>query len=262
MPESITLADGRTLCFARYGAAAGKPVLYLHGAGSSRLEGGFYEQAARAAGVQIIATDRPGCGGSSPASGRTFSSYALDLRELADQLRIGRFVVAGMSNGGAYAMAAAARLPDRVTAAIPINSSTPMHDPAARRASPLIVRLTYALTPHAAAYTRRSVRRFANSGDDLRHRSARESLRQPDSGYLEQELRLVTADWGFDHTAIAQPVEIFTGDRDAGYRYACMWAERLPVGRLHVFPGGHRDFAALEARERIVAAMASAPRFY
>src|SRR5262245_45477427 len=124
-PESITLSDGRTLCFERFGATDGRPVLYLHGAGSSRLEGEIYDQEAAAHGGQIIATDRPGCGGSSPAPGRTFVSCALDVRELADALGIERFVVAGMSNGGVYAMAAAARLPERVSTTIPINSSTP-----------------------------------------------------------------------------------------------------------------------------------------
>ncbi len=259
--ESITLAGGRTLCFARYGATDGRPVIYLHGAGSSRIEGELYDQQARAAGIQIIATDRPGCGGSSPDPGRTFLGYALDLQELADKLGIERFVVAGMSNGGVYAMAAAARLPDRVTTAIPINASTPLHDPVARQATPLGIRLSYALVRHAAAVTLWSMKRFANSAktDDLVRRSAREVLRQPDSGYLAQEIRLASADWDFDHTAVAQPVEIFTGDRDPGYHYARIWAERLPAGRLHVFPGGHGDFAAPEACERIVATMASAP---
>jgi pimeloyl-ACP methyl ester carboxylesterase len=259
--ESISLADGRTLCFARFGATAGRPVIYLHGAGSSRIEGELYDQQARAAGVQLIAPDRPGCGGSSPAPGRTIPGYALDLREMADSLEIKRFVVAGMSNGGMYAMAAAAQLPDRVTAAIPINASTPLHDPVARQATPPGVRLTYALIGHAVPLTLWTLKRYANSprADDRARRSALEVLRQPSAGYLAQEVRLASADWGFDHTAVAQPVEIFTGDRDPGHRYARVWAERLPAGRLHVFPGGHGDFEAPEALARIIAAMAAAP---
>ncbi len=259
--QSITLADGRGLCFARHGRADGRPVIYLHGAGSSRIEGELYDQQADAAGVQIIATDRPGCGGSSPAPGRSFASYALDLQELAAALGIGRFVVAGMSNGGVYAMAAAAGLPDRVTTAVLINTSTPLHDAVAHRATPMGVRLTYALVRRAVPLTQWSLKGFANSAkaDDLVRRSAREVLRQPDSGYLAEEIRLASADWGFDHTAVAQPVEIFTGDRDPGYRYARIWAERLPAGRLHVFAGGHGGFQAPQARERIVAAMAAAP---
>jgi pimeloyl-ACP methyl ester carboxylesterase len=259
--ETITLADGRTLCFARWGANDGRPVIYFHGAGSSRIEGEIYDKEARAAGVQIIATDRPGCGGSSPAPGRTFLSYADDVAELADALGIERFVAAGMSNGGVYTMAIATRLAERVTAAIPINSSTPLHDPIAHRATPFGVHLSYALIRFAGPLTLWSLRRLANSPKthDLVRRSAQEVLRQPNSGYLDEEVGLASADWGFDHAAIAQPAEIFTGDRDAGYRYARIWAERLPAGRLHVYSGGHGGFADPEPRGQIVAAMAAAP---
>lgn len=264
--ESITLKDGRTLCFARYGAPGGRPVLYLHGAGSSRLEGGHYDERARSAGIQIIATDRPGCGGSSPDPRRrhssyTYSSYADDLRELADALGIARFVVAGMSNGGAYAMAAAAHLRDRVTAAIPINATTPVHDPIARRASTLATRLAYVLMRFTPFLAQRGVRRFAGSGNQLAHRSARESLHQRNSGYIAQEVRLASRDWGFDHASIIQPVHIFSGEQDAGHGYAPIWARRLPAGRLHVIAGGHGDFGAPAAVEQIVKVMASASDF-
>jgi pimeloyl-ACP methyl ester carboxylesterase len=261
--ETITLKDGRTLCFARYGASGGKPVIYLHGAGRSRIDGEHYDVEARAAGVEIIATDRPGCGGSSPKPDRTFLSYALDLQELADQLGVARFVVAGMSSGGAYAMAAAVRLRDRVTAAIPINSATPMHDPVARKVSPLTVRWAYRMMSHRwmIQQARRSGERIVNSPDtNERVRLAMlECQRQNESGYIEQEIRLSSSPWGFDHTAIAQPVEIFTGDRDGGFRYAPFWAKALPAGRVHVFSGGHDDYTAPDVIARIVAAMAAAP---
>lgn len=261
--ESIALADGRMLAFARYGARGGKPVLYLHGAGSSRIDGEHYDEAARAAGVEIIATDRPGCGGSSPdprraRPGYTYSSYADDLRELADALGLRRFVVAGQSNGGAFAMAAAARLGERVIAVIPINATTPVHDPIARRATAWAARLAYFLMRFDRSIAERGVRRFAASGDGMLQRAARESLRQPGSGYLRQEVRLASHHWGFDHAAIAQPVEIFSGVQDANHGYAPIWAKRLPAGRLHVIPGGHADYGAPESAARIVAAMAGA----
>jgi hypothetical protein len=82
-------------------------------------------------------------------------------------------------------------------------------------------------------------------------------LRQPDSGYIAQEVRLASRDWGFDHVAVKQPVEIFSGEKDPGHGYAPIWAKRLPRGRLHVIPGGHGDFGA--SAQKIVAAMAAAP---
>jgi pimeloyl-ACP methyl ester carboxylesterase len=260
--ETITLADGRALCYARYGAPGGKPVIYLCGGGMSRIDGEHFDAEARKSGVEIIATDRPGCGGSSPDPDRTFLSYANDLKQLADQLGIPRFVVAGMSNGGAYAMAAAAHLPDRVSAVIPINSSTPVSDPAARKVSPLIVRLGY------TAMKCDGVARFAKSSrdriikapdtDSRVRRAMSEADAQPASGYIKQEMRLAASAWGFDHTAVAQPVDIFTGDRDGGFRYAPVWATKLRSGRVHVFAGGHGDYTAPDVVARIVKVMAAA----
>lgn len=262
--ESITLSDGRTLCFARYGASGGKPVLYLHGAGSSRLDGEHYAAFARDAGVEVIATDRPGCGLSSPDPRRdrpdyTYTSYADDLRQLADALGIRHFVVAGMSNGGAYAMAAAAALNDRVTAAMPINSTTPVQDPEAWRVSSFAARLAYRVMPWTTCLLRTSVKRSADAGDGILQRAARECLRGPDPGYLAQEVRMIWRDWGFDPIAVTQPVEIFSGEQDAGHAFAPAWARRLPNARLHVIPGGHGDYGAPASARKIVAAMAAAP---
>lgn len=258
--ETIALDDGRALCFARYGARGGKPVISLHGAGSSRIEAEVYDEAARAAGLEIFAPDRPGCGGSSPPPVRSYLEYAPDLQQLADQLGLRRFVVAGMSNGGAYALAAATRLGDRVVSAVLINSVTPIRDPDARRVSGFSVRLAYGLMKFrwmVRFALKNNLRAIASplTGDWLR-RNLLESLRQPDVGYYEEEMRIASSDWGFDHTAIQQPVEFVTGDRDGNFNFAPIWARRLPRARSHVFPGGHPDFATPVAVDKIIAAMA------
>jgi pimeloyl-ACP methyl ester carboxylesterase len=41
--------------------------------------------------------------------------WGSDMRELADALGLGEFVVAGHSGGGPHALAVAAKMPDRVT---------------------------------------------------------------------------------------------------------------------------------------------------
>jgi pimeloyl-ACP methyl ester carboxylesterase len=48
----------------------------------------YFDDTARSPGLRIIGVDRPGCGGSSPQPSFTFLSYATDLREVQDQLRI------------------------------------------------------------------------------------------------------------------------------------------------------------------------------
>ena len=67
----LTLPDGRTLAYAEFGAADGRPVQYCHGSPSSRLEPllvGNDEWARQ--GLRLIAADRPGWAArrSSPAA--------------------------------------------------------------------------------------------------------------------------------------------------------------------------------------------------
>src|SRR5581483_1157650 len=95
-------------------------------------------------------------------------------------------------------------LRDRVTAAIPINSSTPLHDPAARRVTPLVIQGSYALMRYAPRIGLRWAIRNMRKAEGPLRASIREALRQPDSPYLAQELALASHRWDFDHTAIAQ----------------------------------------------------------
>jgi pimeloyl-ACP methyl ester carboxylesterase len=51
--------------------------------------------------VHIVALDRPGYGESDPDPKRTVKSLALDIEELADELKLGhKFYVVGYSMGG------------------------------------------------------------------------------------------------------------------------------------------------------------------
>merc|ERR1712113_553536 len=83
-------------------------------------------------GVRIIAVDRPGYGDSSdPPQGYTYLKFVDDLVELADELKLRKFCVAGHSSGGPYALAASAMLPDRVVACAAISSDAPYVHPKA-----------------------------------------------------------------------------------------------------------------------------------
>ena len=74
------------------------------------------DEAARRAGVRLVAANRPGYGRSDPhESGHL--SVADDTSFVASLLGVERFAVLGMSVGGPYALACAARHPDRLTAA-------------------------------------------------------------------------------------------------------------------------------------------------
>jgi pimeloyl-ACP methyl ester carboxylesterase len=127
--ETITLSDGRVLGFAEYGDPAGMPVFAFHGTPGSRLMLRAGDGKAKAAGVRLIAPERPGFAFSTFQPNRTLVGWTRDVEALADHLRVGRFAVAGISGGGPYAAACAALLPKRVTAAALISPVGPMCGP-------------------------------------------------------------------------------------------------------------------------------------
>ncbi|HKT03671.1 MAG TPA: alpha/beta hydrolase [Rugosimonospora sp.] len=115
--EPLLLRDGRRLGYAEYGQPGGDVFFYFHGHPGSRLEAGFSEAAAVAAGVRVVALDRPGYGLSDFQPGRSIVDWPDDVVQAADLLGVDRFAVVGSSGGGPYALACAYRLPDRVVRA-------------------------------------------------------------------------------------------------------------------------------------------------
>jgi pimeloyl-ACP methyl ester carboxylesterase len=126
MDSSMRLADGRTLSFGDVGASDGLPIFYFHGAPGGRLDVAWMDDAFVAAGVRVVAADRPGYGGSSPSPRRSMSDWPRDVAALADHLSIDRFAVMGLSSGGPYVAACAAVLGDRVIAAALVAGVTDM----------------------------------------------------------------------------------------------------------------------------------------
>lgn len=112
--RSITLADGRSLRFDDAGDPAGAPVLYVHGSPDSRRARHPDDSIAARLGLRLVAVDRPGAGLSSPDPAGTLGSFADDVVALADRLEIDGWRPLGWSAGGPFALAVAARHPDRV----------------------------------------------------------------------------------------------------------------------------------------------------
>lgn len=111
MPREGRIQVGsRTLAYLEAGDPQGSLVLHNHGGPSSRLEAMLFDAAARAHGLRFVGVDRPGIGASDPHPGRSFESWTADLLCLADALGHQRFAVTGWSEGGPWAMAAAAYL--------------------------------------------------------------------------------------------------------------------------------------------------------
>jgi len=105
---SVTTPDGRRLAYLEVGDPNGPLVLHNHGGPGSRLEVRLLAGAAAKNGVRLVGVDRPGQGRSSPQKVRSYSGWAEDLVTVADALQAQEFGVTGWSEGGPWALAAAA----------------------------------------------------------------------------------------------------------------------------------------------------------
>jgi len=115
--DVVRLPDGRGIGYAEYGVPDGQACFYFHGHPGSRLEARFAESAAAAAGVRLVALDRPGYGRSDFVEGRSILDWPDDVARVADAKGIARFLVVGGSGGGPYALACAYKMPERVVRA-------------------------------------------------------------------------------------------------------------------------------------------------
>lgn len=108
--QTVRTGDGRRLTYVEVGDHNGPLVIHNHGGPSSRLEACLFEAAASTHRLRLVCVDRPGMGGSSPQQNRTYRGWADDLTAVADALGHYEFGVTGWSEGGPWALAAAAYL--------------------------------------------------------------------------------------------------------------------------------------------------------
>jgi pimeloyl-ACP methyl ester carboxylesterase len=115
--HSVTTADGRRLTVHEAGNPGGVPMLVQNGTPGSGVFLEAHVRDAEEKGIRLLSYDRPGYGGSSRHQGRSVADCAADIAAICDALGIGRFCTWGISGGGPHALATAALLPDRVSAA-------------------------------------------------------------------------------------------------------------------------------------------------
>jgi pimeloyl-ACP methyl ester carboxylesterase len=129
----VELPDGRQVALDDRGDPEGMPVLYVHGTPDSRLARHPDDSLATAAGVRLLAADRPGIGHSDPDPTATPTSVADDLASLLDHLGIERAAVVSWSTGAIHALAFAGVHPHRcrrVVLAAPLVPADAYDDPA------------------------------------------------------------------------------------------------------------------------------------
>jgi pimeloyl-ACP methyl ester carboxylesterase len=234
LEAEVELRDGRRLTYSAAGLAAGRPVLYLHGAiGSPRWRSPALDAAIEALGARFVVVNRPGFGGSDPLPGRTVAGFAQDVEELADRLGWGRFSVVGVSAGAPYALACAWALGDRLAGTTMVSPFAP---PSAEAG---IHRLRYSV-PLAAFGA--PVLGPALAGATLRALGLRRAT--PPRSMIEDYL-VCSRPWGFDPADVAVPVGLWHArhDRLVPPSHARRLAASLPDCTVSVEPrGGHFFF--------------------
>jgi pimeloyl-ACP methyl ester carboxylesterase len=181
----ITLSDGRDIAFSEIGDTSGSIIFYFHGAPTSRLSLVPWEMEFANRGLRVVSPDRPGYGGSSPQPGRTMSDWPTDVARLADALGIDRFIVAGYSSGGPYAVACAVLLPKRVSGVVVLAGVTDMAWPEAWDGY-FEVEIDMMRMPDEQSVTARCEELFGADGSGLLRSSGLE-LPEPDTALLSDE---------------------------------------------------------------------------
>ena len=125
MAQREVRTGDRTLTVYDEGDPSGPAVLVHHGTPGAGPPYAEWVQDASARGLRFVAYDRPGYGSSTPAPGRTIADAAQDAAAIMDALGVREFATWGVSGGGPHALACAALLGDRVTAACTIGGVAP-----------------------------------------------------------------------------------------------------------------------------------------
>lgn len=268
-PRRVHVSERTDVGVYEYGDADGYPVLVFHGVPACGAGFTWADEPARARGLRLIAPDRPGVGWSTPAKDWHVGDYPKMTAALADALAITRFAVWGYSGGGPYAVAVAARLPDRVTALavaagmgeVGAWASVDDFEKTDRQLltlsahHPLLARLILGTTGRLARLSPKSaMKSFAKQVSDA-DRRVLGSLGEPaeamalftqaflnGSRGVVDDYRAVGAPWGVDLGATTAPTRIFQGSDDTMVpaRHADELARRIPGSELVTWPGeGH-----------------------
>jgi pimeloyl-ACP methyl ester carboxylesterase len=268
------------------------PALVFHsGTPSAAIPFAPLLDAAGAAGLRLVTWSRPGYGGSTPSPGRTVADVAADTAAVLDALGIDRFRTLGWSGGGPHALACAALLPGRCTAAATLAGIAPYPadglDWPAGMGEENVEEFSLALEgeealslwleEQAAGLAGVTADEVADSlgglvspvdvasltGTFAEYLAAafRRSVSTGIAGWRDDDLAFVRH-WGFDVADIAVPVAVWQGDSDLMVPPAHgRWlADRIPGARDHLHPGEGHLSLAVGAMDRIVAELADLGR--
>ncbi|HJW90690.1 MAG TPA: alpha/beta hydrolase [Anaerolineales bacterium] len=279
--QRIKLPDGRNLGYDEYGPPEGKPLLYFHGAPSSRLEWPIFSSQALAQklNLRVIVPDRPGIGLSDYQEGRRIRDWPKDVTALADSLGLERFAMLSYSMGGPYGIATAAAMPKRLTKVGILSGPGPFDQPGLTDGIPEASLRYFEWTRRRPWLARLMLRMFglmARFAGDKMVANAMAALPEPDrramadtekqQGFLKmlqeatrqgprgawKDTLLLISPWDFRPQDISLPVQLWHGEADtnAPPAMARFVAAAIPDSRLQLYPGeGHLSLFVKHAKE-------------
>jgi pimeloyl-ACP methyl ester carboxylesterase len=263
--QIITLKDGRKLGFNEYGDRQGKPVFFFHGWPSSRLHAARFETAAKKLHIRLISIDRPGFGLSDPKPNRTLLDFPDDIKELADNLVIKKFSVIGVSGGAPYAVVCAYKLAKNLEKVGVVVGLAPPYIkgicegmaflnrlgwenyrrfPFLAKLSAYLGYLEVKLLPTNLSSLLVGKPDKAMSDNQFRAEVKRSRTETYKQGYrgASTDLKVYSADWGFNLKKIAVPVFLWYGDADknVSLKMAEYYYKNIPNSQLTIYQGeGH-----------------------
>jgi pimeloyl-ACP methyl ester carboxylesterase len=230
---TLRLRDGRQLGFAQWGDPIGRPILFMHGFGASRLARHPADDLTAELGVRLVTIDRPGIGLSDAQPRRRVAMWAADVAQLADHLGIADFGILGWSAGGPHALACAALLGDRITRVGLVSSAAPLSGAGAARYLTPRWRLTAWLARNASWTLGLALRGIARAFERDPVAAAPQSISQ-----MTSEDRALMADPDVLAMVTAAAVEAFrqgtVGAADDIAALAAPWSFELADVRQHV----------------------------
>lgn len=285
---TMRLKDGRKLGYAEFGTAGGVPLLWFHGTpGARRQVAPESRRLALEKDVRIICVERPGVGDSSPHRYQHIAEYAEDIEQFADALGLNTFAVGGLSGGGPYTLACAAKMPERVFFAAVLGGVAPTMGPDAvdgpesanwlrigsaigplhRPMGGVLKGAIHALTPVAELCIKAFSRVMPEAdqrvfADPLVRQMFLDDLilgGRANMQALFLDARLFAKDWGFRLGDITVPVYMLYGDVDTivPHGHGHDLADRIPDSNLRIrTDAGH--IGGLEASAEILDIMLEA----
>jgi pimeloyl-ACP methyl ester carboxylesterase len=248
------------------------PVLIFHdGTPTAAVPFPPLSAPATARGLRTVTFSRPGYAASTPQPGRSVASVVADTAAILDALDEERFVTIGWSGGGPHALACAALLPNRCSAAATLASVAPYGvagldwlagmgpenieefgaaidgedrlNPYLEREAAALREVTGSDVAAALGGLVSEVDKRALTGDyaEIMAHTFRRAVSTGIAGWRDDDLAF-TRPWGFDLNTIQVPVAIWQGDeyRMVPFAHGKWLAANIPGARARLLPGdGH-----------------------